>query len=228
MITAGGTRDFWVIAGEAGWLVFRIPGIAPTWHCRFHWKMKPSQRPVIMSVTSWARGGERVHHILSPLTGRPTAGLQSVSVIGPVATSTDALSTTLFVMGVVKGLALINRTPGYEAIMIDQHHKVHYSDGLSEPAQFKNSRELANLVFGRCLLKWIKCILLFQFPVWVYELLAGRCPFLVLMFGCASLHADVRIVYPSLSRRRISDPAILLSCWKRLFLSPRINLVNLT
>lgn len=80
-------------------------------------------------------GGERVHHILSPLTGRPTAGLQSVSVIGPVATSTDALSTTLFVMGVVKGLALINRTPGYEAIMIDQHHKVHYSEGLSEPVQ---------------------------------------------------------------------------------------------
>ncbi len=78
-------------------------------------------------------GGEWVHHILSPVSGKPVRGVQSVSVIGPDATSTDALSTTVFVLGVEKGLALINQLPEFEAVVIDDRRKVHYSSGLMAP-----------------------------------------------------------------------------------------------
>src|SRR5690606_28032420 len=57
--------------------------------------------------------GRRYHHILNPQTGRPTEGVVSVTVIGPDATTTDGLSTTLFVLGPEAGLELIEGLPGY-------------------------------------------------------------------------------------------------------------------
>lgn len=77
--------------------------------------------------------GERVHHILNPRTGMPTKDIASVSVIGPQGFDTDPLSTTVFVLGVKKGLALIEQLPGYEAVIITTAGKVHYSQGLMPP-----------------------------------------------------------------------------------------------
>lgn len=78
-------------------------------------------------------GEERVHHIISPKTGRSASALQSVTILGPDATATDGLSTAVFVMGLEKGLALIDRLPGVDAILIDQNHRLHYSKGLAPP-----------------------------------------------------------------------------------------------
>lgn len=77
--------------------------------------------------------GERIHHILSPKTGKPAQGIQSVTLIGYPALTTDGLSTAVFVLGVKDGLALINRLPGLDAIIIDADRKMHYSDGLMAP-----------------------------------------------------------------------------------------------
>ncbi len=77
--------------------------------------------------------GVRYHHILDPSTGRSVEGVRSVSVIGPDGTRTDALSTSLFVMGPDSGLALIERLVGYEAIVIDSGGGVRFSSGLAEP-----------------------------------------------------------------------------------------------
>ena len=74
--------------------------------------------------------GIRVHHILDPNTGRSSQGVQSVSVLSPKGIDSDALSTTTFVLGVKKGLALINSLPGVDAIIIDGQGKLHYSDDL--------------------------------------------------------------------------------------------------
>jgi len=74
--------------------------------------------------------GERIHHILSPKTGRPVNGIQSVSVIGPEAIMTDGLSTALFVLGVEKGIALIDTFEYFDVVMIDADGKVHFSNGL--------------------------------------------------------------------------------------------------
>jgi FAD:protein FMN transferase len=74
--------------------------------------------------------GERYHHILNPRTGRSAAGVQSASIITARAIDSDALSTTTFVLGVERGLALINSLPGVDAVIIDGEGKLHYSRQL--------------------------------------------------------------------------------------------------
>ncbi len=78
--------------------------------------------------------GQRFHHIVTPATGVPAEGVRSASVIGADATWTDALSTTVFVLGVEAGLAMIEKLPGYEAIVIDASQRLHFSKGLLDPA----------------------------------------------------------------------------------------------
>ncbi|WP_299080749.1 FAD:protein FMN transferase [uncultured Paraglaciecola sp.] len=76
--------------------------------------------------------GKRYHHILSPKTGTSTNAVQSVSIVGPSSTLNDALSTAVFVLGVQKGIDLLNRTPGYDGIIIDNQRQLHYSNALME------------------------------------------------------------------------------------------------
>lgn len=77
--------------------------------------------------------GIRYHHILSPSTGEPANGVHSATVFGPDATLTDALSTSVFVLGVDQGLRLIATLPDYESIVIDAAGRIFYSDGLQRP-----------------------------------------------------------------------------------------------
>ena len=77
--------------------------------------------------------GVLYHHILVPSTGRSARGVRSATVIGPDATLTDGLSTTLFVLGVERGMLLIARLPGVEAVMVDDEGRIYYSDGLAPP-----------------------------------------------------------------------------------------------
>ena len=76
---------------------------------------------------------ERVHHILSPATGKPAKGVQSVTVLGDDSITTDGLSTAVFVLGAAKGLEMVNRLKGIDAVIIDEQRQVHYSDGLMPP-----------------------------------------------------------------------------------------------
>ena len=77
--------------------------------------------------------GERYHHIIEPSTGQPASEVRSVTIIGPDAILTDALSTSVFVMGVDQGLRLIATLPDYEGIVIDKDGEMFYSDGLAPP-----------------------------------------------------------------------------------------------
>jgi len=74
--------------------------------------------------------GQRYHHILDPSTGRSAGELRSVTVIGPDATMTDGLSTSVFVLGAKAGLALIESLADYEAVIVDKEHRVVFSAGL--------------------------------------------------------------------------------------------------
>ena len=76
--------------------------------------------------------GKRYHHIINPKTGDSARKVVSVSVIGKDATYVDALSTTLFVKGLKDGMKLINNIPHYEAIIIDNQQKLHFSKGLQQ------------------------------------------------------------------------------------------------
>ena len=77
--------------------------------------------------------GIRYHHIIQPSSGEPAGGVHSATVFGPDAVMTDALSTSVFVMGVDLGLRLIAGLPDYESIVIDAEGRIFYSDGLGQP-----------------------------------------------------------------------------------------------
>jgi thiamine biosynthesis lipoprotein len=96
--------------------------------------MIPLQNTAISTSGDYERffikDGVRVHHILDPDTGRSSKGAQSVSVLSSLGIDSDALSTTTFVLGLERGLALINSLPGVDAIIIDGQGKLHYSEEL--------------------------------------------------------------------------------------------------
>lgn len=78
---------------------------------------------------------ERFHHIINPETGASAKKSWSATVIGPDATTTDALSTTVFILGAEEGIRLINTLDNIDAIVIDSSGVVHYSSGLEDPVK---------------------------------------------------------------------------------------------
>ncbi|WP_219620964.1 FAD:protein FMN transferase [Bacillus sp. V3-13] len=77
--------------------------------------------------------GKRHHHILDPSTGYPAeSGLVSVTIVADSSMAADALSTILFVAGMEKGLELLRRFSGAEAILVDIDLQVHVTAGLKE------------------------------------------------------------------------------------------------
>ncbi len=83
--------------------------------------------------------GVRYHHILDTSTGWPVQNeLAGVSIIAPDAFDADALSTTVFAMGVEKGTAFIESLEGIEAIFVTREDSVTWTSGLKDrftPAQ---------------------------------------------------------------------------------------------
>ncbi|MBF0110977.1 MAG: FAD:protein FMN transferase [Magnetococcales bacterium] len=66
--------------------------------------------------------GQRQHHILDPKTGHPArSGLISVSIQAREAMIADALSTAVFVLGMEKGKALIERLEGVEGMLVQEN-----------------------------------------------------------------------------------------------------------
>lgn len=86
------------------------------------------------------REGKRRHHILNPVTGYPAeSGLSSVTVIADHAMTADALSTTIFVAGMEKGLGYLAQFPGTEAVLVDNRQRVYITQGLKECYQTTGS-----------------------------------------------------------------------------------------
>ena len=66
--------------------------------------------------------GRTVSHIIDPHTGMPVANkVVSVSVIADNCTLADGLATGLMVMGPQKAIALIDRLPGVEGLIVVRH-----------------------------------------------------------------------------------------------------------
>ncbi len=78
------------------------------------------------------RDGVRYHHILDVETLQPARGCQSVTVIAKEGTVADGLDTGIFVLGPEKGMALVERLPDVEAIIIDAHGTMTVSSGLRD------------------------------------------------------------------------------------------------
>jgi FAD:protein FMN transferase len=72
----------------------------------------------------------RYHHLLDPDTGQPARGSRSVTIVAQSAMLADALSTGVFIMGAQKGMALIERLPDVEAVIVSAGNEVLISSGL--------------------------------------------------------------------------------------------------
>jgi len=82
------------------------------------------------------RDGVRYHHILDPVTLQPARQCQGVTVIASEGTFADGLDTGIFVMGPERGMALVERLDGVEAVIVDQDGKVLVSSGLKSRIRF--------------------------------------------------------------------------------------------
>lgn len=77
--------------------------------------------------------GKRYHHILEPKTGYPADnGLASVSIITDKSIDGDGLSTSVFLLGLDKGMELVENLDNVEAIFITTDKKVYISRGLKD------------------------------------------------------------------------------------------------
>jgi FAD:protein FMN transferase len=74
--------------------------------------------------------GRRYHHILDPDTGEPARGSRSVTIVATRAVIADALSTGVFVMGPEAGMALIEKLPDVEGVIVADTGEVRVSSGL--------------------------------------------------------------------------------------------------
>lgn len=85
--------------------------------------------------------GKRYHHILNPQTGYPEENsIMSVSIITKDSIDADALSTTIFLLGLEEGMQMIETLPSTEAIFITSDKKVYTSSGINEN-NFKISKD---------------------------------------------------------------------------------------
>lgn len=86
--------------------------------------------------------GKRYHHILDPKTGYPVDNnVSSVTIISDKSIDGDALSTTCFVLGIDKGLELINGISGIDAVFIDKNNNLYFSDGFENELTFTEYNE---------------------------------------------------------------------------------------
>lgn len=77
--------------------------------------------------------GVRYHHILDPKTGYPSqSGLISVTIVTESSIDADALSTAVFVLGLAKGLELVQSLEGVEAVFITGDRQIYITSGLKD------------------------------------------------------------------------------------------------
>jgi thiamine biosynthesis lipoprotein len=74
--------------------------------------------------------GVRYHHLLDPDLGQPARGARSVTIVSPSAIVADVLSTGVFVAGPEAGMALIERLPDVEGVIVTSKNEVLISSGL--------------------------------------------------------------------------------------------------
>lgn len=75
-------------------------------------------------------GAERVHHLIDPATGHSPAGVHSVTILASDGLTSEALSKAVFVLGVARGLALVESLAGIDAVIVDAQGVLHASSGL--------------------------------------------------------------------------------------------------
>ena len=74
--------------------------------------------------------GVRYTHIIDPRTGWPVHGISSVTLFGPNAELSTALTKAIFVMGKDVGIDIIKQIKGIEYVVVDEEGKIYKSDKI--------------------------------------------------------------------------------------------------
>jgi thiamine biosynthesis lipoprotein len=75
--------------------------------------------------------GRIYHHILNPETGYPAdTNIKQVTIIAPESEMADGLSTSVLLLGLKDGIALVESLDDVEAIFITKDNKIYTTDGL--------------------------------------------------------------------------------------------------
>lgn len=108
-----------------------LPPGRPAWHIGLEDPFRPGSSSASVALISrgiassgdyirgFTLGGRRYGHIIDPRTGAPVAnGCRQATVIAGTCLQAGALSTAAFVLGVPKGLELIQSCPGAEGLLV--------------------------------------------------------------------------------------------------------------
>ncbi len=140
-LVSGGTDEVMV---EAGGDVASVGGDATSDGWRFALQ-DPRDSKGILGVVQLRDGGVAtsgdymqtfgedltLHHILDPRTGRSPEHTSGVTVIAPTAMEADALSTSVFVLGPIEGLELLDRLEGPEGLIISKEQETFATKGFA-------------------------------------------------------------------------------------------------
>lgn len=117
LVDAGG--DIYAL-GRTGGRQWRVGVRDPRGDCLLGYV--PAENMAVMGSGDYERffiqDGKRYHHIFDPRTGHPTEGVASVTIIYPDPVAAQAWAKIPFVLGPQKGLEMLEKIPGMEAIII--------------------------------------------------------------------------------------------------------------
>lgn len=113
---------------ESNWTIGIQTPFAPSGQTCLLLKVDQTTCSVVTSGAyerNFEQEGVLYHHIINPKTGYPAQGeIDSVSVIGASSMEADALSTSIYIMGIEEGIELA-RSFGYDVVIIDKNKKIH-------------------------------------------------------------------------------------------------------
>ena len=143
ILTRAGLRDFMIQAGGDLYVAGRNDG--RPWRLGINDPRGPSGRifatvDLIAGTFStsgdysrfFIKDGVRYHHLLDPATGQPARGCRSVTIVADSAMQADGLSTGVFILGPAEGMALIERLPNVEGVIVTAANEVLVSSGLRD------------------------------------------------------------------------------------------------
>ena len=78
------------------------------------------------------KDGRRYHHILDPAVGEPARLSRSVTIVANRGVIADGLSTGVFILGPSAGMALVERLPDVEGVIVSAKNEVLISSGLRD------------------------------------------------------------------------------------------------
>lgn len=83
--------------------------------------------------------GKKYHHIIDPRTGYPSeSGIVSSTIVSNLSIDGDGFSTGIFILGLEKGMELIESTYGIEGIFITENKEIYVSSGIKDEFIFTN------------------------------------------------------------------------------------------